>query len=345
MQHKTNLEQYRDPVPPVSAGVERPIWSVMIPTYNCARYLRKTLASVLSQDPGSDVMQIEVIDDCSTEDDPEKVVEEVGGSRVNFYRQPKNVGHTKNFQTCLERSRGKLIHLLHGDDCVRDGFYRKMQQAFEQNSEIGAAFCRYINMDEQDHWQSITALEEPESGILNNWLQRIAENQCICAASMVVRREVYEKLGGFDHRFSSMAEDWEMWVRIAAHYQVWYEVEPLALYRIMRPESLTNYSLRNGKAYKDIRKAIEIFTPYLPETIAREVSTKSREKWGMIAFSNATEMLAMDDIPGTIIQIREGFKCSQSSRVIRFGVSLSLKAGFKLIWSKLRQGMSFKLAR
>ena len=53
-----------DPLPP---DVGRPVWSVMIPTYNCARYLRETLASVLAQDPGPDQMQIEVIDDCSTD--------------------------------------------------------------------------------------------------------------------------------------------------------------------------------------------------------------------------------------------------------------------------------------
>ena len=43
----------------------RPLWSVMIPTFHCARFLRQTLESVLSQDPGPDVMQIEIVDDCS----------------------------------------------------------------------------------------------------------------------------------------------------------------------------------------------------------------------------------------------------------------------------------------
>jgi glycosyltransferase involved in cell wall biosynthesis len=46
----------------------RPLWSVMIPTFRCARFLRRTLDSVLSQDPGQDVMQIEVVDDCSNND-------------------------------------------------------------------------------------------------------------------------------------------------------------------------------------------------------------------------------------------------------------------------------------
>ena len=53
-------------IAPVPEGVHRPKWSVMIPTFNCANYLRQTLESVLAQDPGPEQMQIEVVDDCST---------------------------------------------------------------------------------------------------------------------------------------------------------------------------------------------------------------------------------------------------------------------------------------
>jgi glycosyltransferase involved in cell wall biosynthesis len=317
----------------------------MIPTYNCASYLRETLASVLAQDPGSEVMQIEVIDDYSTQDDPAAVVEELGRGRVGFYRQTENVGYIRNFDTCLERSHGKLIHILHGDDYVREGFYRKLQQAFEQNPEIGAAFCRSLYIDEQGHWQSISPLERSENGILSNWLEKIATGQRITTPSIVVRRDVYEKLGGFDRRFSCAGEDWEMWVRIAAEYPVWFEVEPLAAYRVKRAGSLTGDSVRTGKLVRDMRKATEIVASYLPtylpKALADELSSKARETYAQWSIETAQQMLAAGNIRGAIAQTQEALRCSNSLRISRSVIKLFLREGTRWSWRKVRKGKSF----
>jgi len=181
----------------------------MIPTHDCAPYLRETLASVLAQDPGAELMQIEVVDDASS-DRPEAVVEELGAGRVGFFRQPRNVGHVANFNTCLQRSRGRVVHLLHGDDCVRVGFYAAMGRLLEAEPTAGAAFCRYIAIDEQGHWSSIAALEQRAAGLIPDWLEKIAVGQRLQTPCMVVRRDVYERLGGFDRRPRGLGEDWEM---------------------------------------------------------------------------------------------------------------------------------------
>jgi len=327
---------YRPTIPPVADSVPRPLWSVMIPTYNCAEYLRQTLASVLAQDPGPDVMQITVVDDHSTLDDPAAVVEELGRGRVEFYRQPHNVGLVKNFQTTLELSRGKLIHQLHGDDLVRDGFYQKMQTAFIENPEIGAAFCRYIMMDEQSHWQYISVLEQQESGVLpSSWLDLIAGFQRIQTPSIVVRREVYEKLGGFDYRLATNAEDWEMWIRIVTNYPVWYEVEPLALYR-KHSRSTTKSNVKNGKYVQQMREAVKIFRAYLPKEKADKLYKTAMRNCAFNALEIADEILAEGDIRSTINLIREALKCSRSFRVVRSAGRIILLNGTVWLWQRGR---------
>jgi glycosyltransferase involved in cell wall biosynthesis len=293
----------------------RPLVSVMIPTYNCANYLSETLASVLAQDLGPEDMQIEVVDDCSTRDDPAAVVEALGRGRVGFYRQPTNVGHTRNFNTCLQRSRGHLVHLLHGDDLVRDGFYRKLTQAFEAHPEIGAAYSRHIIMDEQGHWQSISPLEQPESGVLPNWLERIAVGQRLQAPSIMVRRSAYERLGGFDRRMRYYAEDWEMWVRIAACYPVWYEVEPLAVYRI-RSSSLSGRTVRTGENGADLRRAIEINKSSLPSEQVAELSRQARENNALACIRRAHRMLNAGEMQAPVAQLREALRFSRSVNVV-----------------------------
>src|SRR5260370_192200 len=100
------------PIEPVAGGLPRPLWSVMIPAYNCADYLRHTLRGVLDQDPGPDRMQIQVVDDCSTKDDPAAVVREMGGGRIRYFRQPKNIRAIESVHTCGRPARRPPGHIL-----------------------------------------------------------------------------------------------------------------------------------------------------------------------------------------------------------------------------------------
>lgn len=296
---------------PIEDGGHRPLWSVMIPSHNCAGYLRQTLLSVLRQDPGPEVMQIEVVDDASTKDDPGMVVQEIGAGRVGFHRQAVNVGHSANFQTCLERARGRIVHLLHGDDAVRPGFYEKMGMAFERTPGLGAAFCRQVFIDEAGNeiWHSPS--ERESSGVLENWLERIAVRQLIQTPSIVVAREVYEQIGTFDRRLS-WVEDWEMWVRIAAYRDVWFETGQLALYR-MHGTSSTSRQLQSAENLRDVRRALSIIRRYLPAERADASVNASLAFWADDALRNRVPtFIRKGDLAAVRAQVEEVLRCSRS---------------------------------
>ncbi|MFW5804573.1 MAG: glycosyltransferase family 2 protein, partial [bacterium] len=191
-------------IKPVTDSIKRPLWSIIIPTYNCANYLKETLESVLAQYPGPEKMEIIVVDDHSTKDDPEQVVNEFGEGKVKFIRQPTNVGKSKNYETGLNVSKGLYIHLLHGDDMVNEGFYPKMEELFIQFPEAGAAFCQCNYIDAVGNIKQQTGKEIPQDGIIPNWLEKIATWQRVQPPSIVFKREVYEKIGGYNLQLQYM---------------------------------------------------------------------------------------------------------------------------------------------
>jgi len=266
-------DEFHAEIPPVPAGMPRPNWSVLIPTYNCAEYLKETLQSVLAQDPGPDNMEIIVVDGHSTKDDPGSVVKQCGQGRVRFVREPENLGRIITYETGLKLSKGRLIHQLHGDDKVRPGFYARMATVLGENPQAGAAFCRTLYIDGNGKWKGLTGMEQYEDGIMEDFLEKIVMSQRVQTPSIVVRREVYEALGGFDLRQDRGQEDWEMWIRIACFYPVAFCNEVLAEYRA-HPNQATRKDVAEGSSLRAYERICSIVDRYIPEAVLRKTRKK-----------------------------------------------------------------------
>jgi glycosyltransferase involved in cell wall biosynthesis len=303
----------------------------MIPTYNRTTFLREALESVLQQDPGADQMQIEVVDDCSTDVDPGSVVEAVGRGRVSFHRQPTRLGISANWTDCVRRARGVWVHLLHEDDTVLPGFYDALRQSLEREPSVGAAFTRHAFAHEDGHWWFLSDLEQPTPGVLPNWLERIAVQQRIQCPAMVVRRSVYEDLGGF-HPQLYYAVDWEMWKRVASRYDVWYEPRILACFR-QHDQSFSYALARSGSQMADVRRAIDISRSYLPPSRTRELEVRSRVHWAFEAADQARQSLHQGHVREAAALMREAMSFSPTGYV-------SLRVGNRILGFSLGIGLS-----
>jgi glycosyltransferase involved in cell wall biosynthesis len=235
----------------------------MIPVFEPNAYFIEALRSVLEQDLGPGKMQIAVVDDASQLRDVEPFVKEIDtAGRVEIYRANKNQGLAGNWNRCIRLARGEIVHILHQDDVVADGIYAKMLPPLLNRPLVGMAFCRHAYIDDQGRVTHRTPRERWRAGIVANWLQRIAEKQRIQCASVLVRRSTYERLGGYRTDLC-YALDWEMWVRIASRYAVWFEPKLLASYR-RHSLSESHRLLVSGRTTRDTLMAIESFAQYLP---------------------------------------------------------------------------------
>jgi len=236
-------------------------------------------------------MQIEVIDDHSTDADVSELVQRIGKGRVKYFRQPKNLGSLRNFETCINRAFGHRVHILHGDDKVQSGFYKEMEMLFQNFPEAGAAFTDFYYMDENGKRINRTEdqlLQKP--GILPDWLTYIAQRQRVQPPAMVVKRSVYEKLGSF--YAVHYGEDWEMWARIAANYPVAHSPERLASYRT-HENNISSTSILTGQNIRDINTVIRIIQTYLPNESRRTLTKQARMNFAYY-FANASHALYHD---------------------------------------------------
>lgn len=260
-------------IPPRVGSGAKPRITVAIPVYEPGPFLLEALAGVLKQDLGPDKMQIIVIDDASPSRDVVALAaQSAPPGRIEFYRSSRNQGLASNWNQCIRAAQGDIVHILHQDDWIADGFYERLLPAFEDPS-LGMAFCRHGIASASKRIERHSHRERWRAGVLRGWLERIAERQRVQCASALVRRAAYEKLGGY-RRDLCYALDWEMWVRIAAHYEVWYEPRELAYYRRHEGSETTRLADDNTAAF-DVVKAIEINSSHVPDVDRARVLTSA----------------------------------------------------------------------
>jgi glycosyltransferase involved in cell wall biosynthesis len=255
----------------------------MIPTYNCAAYLRRTLESVLAQVPGPLQMQIEVVDDVSTKDDPEPVVREVGKGRVQLHRHAENLGATRNLNECLRRSRGRWIHILHGDDYVLPRYYERVGKATAEYPDVAMISTLVFVVDE---FGEICDLMARAKGLEKG------NRDALQFAGVVLARRFVEEAGGFAPNLVHVA-DWEMWVRALARNGAASVNEPLACYREFAGND-TSRLRKTGENLRDYLRAAERFR----HTVEGFNVERFRTKVASLAADQARRFRALGDEGG-----------------------------------------------
>ncbi len=232
-------------------------WSVMIPTYDpMPHHLQQMLESVLSQTPGSETMQIEVVDDCSPTVNVKRIVEAIAGDRVHFSQTQVNLGLAGCWNECIERARGEWVHILHQDDYVLPGFYAEIQKIANLHPDVGLIAVRSFFVDEEGVISRVTPrIRSLEHGGCT--VEDFFYDNPIQFPGVVVRKSTYKKLGHFRADLSYTL-DWEMWTRIIDRAGGVVSPHVLASYRTT-DQNTTNRLTRTGETLTDRAKLIKIF--------------------------------------------------------------------------------------
>jgi hypothetical protein len=205
---------------------------------------------------------------------------------------------------------GTLVHLLHDDDLVLPATGRSPRRAACRKQRV---LRRFHTVDEGGARTDLSPLLQLRAGVLQDAVGLLGSRQQIQAPAIAVRRVVYEQLGGFRPDLA-YSPDWEMWVRIACHFPVWYEPEPLACYR-MHGGADTTRAARLGGDAAGSRQAIAVFSEYLPPEHRRRLPRRARENVGRYAAFLASRFISQRDLAAAGRQLFQAMRTSRSPRI------------------------------
>ena len=210
----------------------RPKVSVIIPTYNRDNYLYSAVKSVLNQT--FEDFEIIVVDDAST-DNTKQIIDKFDDKRIRYIRHKENKGGSAARNTGIKLSKGKFIAFLDDDDLWMPSKLEKQLDHINKNLEIDAVYTGAWRINKSG---KIIRCNFPS--LRGNIFPDILMKNCVGSCSMVlVRKECFNRIGLFDENLSA-GQDWDMWIRLAKHYQFDYVNEPLVLYRVHEKRISTN---------------------------------------------------------------------------------------------------------
>lgn len=298
------------------ADIKQPFWSVVIPTYNPDQALLEiALRSVLDQDVPPEMMEILVVDDGSPSGSPEAWIKEWAGDRVKVINNSHNSGLARIWNFCVESSSGQWVHILHQDDVIAPGYYDALQKGIEANPGAAAAFSRFSYIDDQGVELNQGPLEQAEPGLLRGFMERLVTSEVrIICASISVKREAYEKLGGFRTDLCH-ALDWEMWIRITNAYPVFYHPEVLASWR-QHAGAMTSSQMLTGDNVRDIGKAIRIWCKYITLPNKKAIAKKSAIYWATCGMYLADRYRRASNYKSAYAQMSAALSCHINARLL-----------------------------
>ncbi len=197
--------------------------SVVIPSFNCGRFIREAVDSALAQTVPP--LEVIVVDDGSTDNTSEVMACYATKPQVCYLHQ-KNAGPSRARNSGIRAAQGEFIAFLDADDRWKpDKLERQLDKFTDDN--IGVVFSGSRVFDESGIRSEHLAKESSCAEILPS----LVTSTTFFPSSAVVRKQCFETCGLFDESLKKV-EDREMWIRLAKQYRFGCVPDCLVDYRL-----------------------------------------------------------------------------------------------------------------
>ena len=184
--------------------INNPKISIILPTYNGAKYIRQSIDSCLKQTYQN--IELIVINDCSTDNTPE-IIKSYNDSRLRYIRNPKNLRLPRSLNVGFKNSTGEYLTWTSDDNEFLPTAIEEMMAYLKDHPAVDFVYTDLI----------VKNLETGEKTPRNLSLLNI-ENENNVGACYLYTRRIYEAVGDYDPRFT-WVEDYDYWIRITKKFQ------------------------------------------------------------------------------------------------------------------------------
>lgn len=230
--------------------------SIVVATYNYARFLPTALHSICAQTYTN--WEAIVVDDGSTDNTAEIVKPYLEDPRFRYVRT-ENRGQPAAKNRGIREACGELVAFLDGDDVWLSEKLERQVDLFRTDPAVGVVYCERRTIgptgERLDGYQS--ALHR------GNVLQWMFKDNFVCFSSSMARRAVLEEAGLFDEHIP-LAIDYDLWLRVAVKHRFDYVDQPLVLYR-------TGHANLSCREEERLRIALRIMDRFLNERGGRKL--------------------------------------------------------------------------
>ncbi len=219
--------------------VKKVKFSVCIPTYNRAGYLKDAIESVLNQTYGN--FELVIYDDGST-DETAKVVRSFKDPRIRYYRGEENRGRPFARNRCIELSTGEWIVWLDDDDKMEPELLSRYVLAINRFPDVSIFYPKYfvINNERENSFLNVNCIDFYKNK--RQVIRKLMTNPPIPNPGVCVKKEVYKTYGKYNLEFLR-AQDYEFWFRTLPFIDIKSVDYTGIVYRIHGGNISTNLSL------------------------------------------------------------------------------------------------------
>lgn len=237
--------------------MEKDMISVVIPTYNRAKTIKRAIDSVLNQTYSN--IEIIIVDDSST-DNTSEIIGDYNNEKIKYHKLEKNSGACAARNIGIQMASGKYIAFQDSDDeWVKEKLEKQIKTLKKTNTKV--TFCALNYM--QDGKKTGKKIPDIDVNKFKNMTKELLKENFISTQTILGEKSVFDEIK-FDEALPRF-QDWDLAIRISKLYKISYLDEALVNLYIQK-DSITKSPQKKVKAfeimykkyYKDINEDTEI---------------------------------------------------------------------------------------